>query len=249
MNIIGIIPARFGSTRFPGKPLVDIGGISMVERVYRQAMNSGVLSGVVVATDDQRIVDAVISFGGIAVLTDVRHPSGTDRCAEAVTLINGEFDAVINIQGDEPFIHPEQIRLLAGAISDQGAQIATLIKAIVSSDELFNPNQPKVVVSSTQEALYFSRQAIPFVKSVETRDWCQNHAFYKHIGIYAYRTTVLHELTKLPQGKLETAESLEQLRWLENGYRIRVRETVHETVAVDTPEDVGKALMHLQSLA
>ncbi|MFM1744457.1 MAG: 3-deoxy-manno-octulosonate cytidylyltransferase [Bacteroidota bacterium] len=247
MNIIGIIPSRFGSTRFPGKPLIDIGGMSMVERVYRQAMTSDVFDLVVVATDDKRIFDAVTLFGGKAVMTDSSHPSGTDRCAEVMAGIGDGFDAVVNIQGDEPFIHPGQIRLLTEAIAEEGAQIATLVKRIGGEEELFNPNQPKVVVSATGEALYFSRQAIPYVKSAGPNSWSGSHVFFKHIGIYAYRTGVLAEITRLPQGKLELAESLEQLRWLEHGYRIRVRETPFETVAIDTPDDLGKALQFLRS--
>lgn len=247
MNIIGIIPARYASTRFPGKPLVDIGGVTMIERVYRQAAESGVLSQVVVATDDQRISDAVSRFGGRVVLTDPGHPSGTDRCAEAMVKLDDVADAVINIQGDEPFIHPHQIRLLAEAISGDGAQIATLVKPINDNRELFNPNLPKVVVSSYGEAIYFSRQAIPFVKSAEPQNWASEHVFYKHIGIYAYRSKVLQQITGLPQGRLELAESLEQLRWLEHGYRIKVRETTHETVAIDTPGDLEKAMHFLQS--
>lgn len=247
MNIIGIIPARFGSTRFPGKPLVDIGGVSMIERVYRQAIGSGVLSSVVVATDDERIFDAVSRFGGLAVMTDPGHPSGTDRCAETISKMGSGYEAVINIQGDEPFIHPDQIRLLAEAISEEGAQIATLVKCIKSGEDLFNPNQPKVVVSAKGDALYFSRQAIPFVKSVEPSGWSSEHVFCKHIGIYAYKADVLHSITRLPQGRLEVAESLEQLRWLEHGYRISVRVTEHETVAIDTPEDLEKAMRFLHS--
>lgn len=245
MNIIGIIPSRFGSTRFPGKPLVEIGGMSMVERVYRQAIVSDVFDRVVIATDDKRIFDAVIMFGGNVVMTDSGHPSGTDRCAEVMDMIGEGFDAVVNIQGDEPFIHPGQIRLIAEAISQEGAQIATLVKRIDSEVDLFNPNQPKVVVSTTGEALYFSRQAIPHIKSVEPDAWIRNHVFFKHIGIYAYRSEVLREISRLPQGKLELAESLEQLRWLEHGYRIRVRETPFETVAIDTPEDLVRAMEFL----
>jgi 3-deoxy-manno-octulosonate cytidylyltransferase (CMP-KDO synthetase) len=249
MEIIGVIPARYASTRFPGKPLVDIGGMTMIERVYRQALQSGVLAQVVVATDDQRIYDAVSKFGGMAIMTDPGHPSGTDRCSEAVLKMDDLYDAVINIQGDEPFIHPDQIRLLADAVSEEGAQIATLVKVIQGDDELFNPNSPKVVVSAQGEALYFSRQAIPFVKSAEQSQWSASHRFYKHIGIYGYRTDVLQQITQLPQGALELAESLEQLRWLEHGYRIRVRETQHETVAIDTPNDLEKAIYFLSSLS
>lgn len=246
MKILGVIPARYASTRFPGKPLAMIGGQTMVERVYRQAGKAGALSAVVVATDDQRIADTVRSFGGEVVMTASEHPSGTDRCAEALRLVDGHYDAVVNIQGDEPFIHPGQIDLLCGALAEEGAEIATLVKVIRHAHELNNPNSPKVVMASNGDAMYFSRQAIPYFKGADTADWIQHHTYYKHIGIYGYRADILPRLTRLAQGKLEQAESLEQLRWLEHGYRIRTRVTEAETIAVDTPEDLQVAEEYLK---
>jgi 3-deoxy-manno-octulosonate cytidylyltransferase (CMP-KDO synthetase) len=241
MKILGIIPARFASTRFPGKPLALIGDKSMIERVYLQACKSNYLNKVVIATDDERIAMHAKSFGAEVVMTSDQHPSGTDRCAEVILNSASEWDAVINIQGDEPFIKPEQIDLLAACFLNKEVQIATLIKEISSHAELINTNSPKVVINEKGDALYFSRQPIPFLKGVEMSEWIANHLYYKHIGIYGYRTDVLLELTKLQQGKLEKAESLEQLRWLENGYTIRTRITPFETLAIDTPEDLNKA--------
>ncbi len=238
MRILGVIPARYASSRYPGKPLALIAGKSMIHRVYEQAKKAGSLHQVLVATDDARIADCVRGFGGEVVMTRSDHPSGTDRCAEALQLSGAPFDAVINIQGDEPFIHPGQIDLVAEALAEDGVQLATLIKRITKHEELFNVNTPKVVLSAGGDALYFSRQAIPYLKGHPDSDWTRLHPYFKHIGIYGYDATVLPLLTRLNQGLLEAAESLEQLRWLENGFRIRTKVTEFETIAVDTPADL-----------
>ena len=240
MKIIGIIPARYASTRFPAKPLVDIAGKSMIERVYLQAKKSKILTDVVVATDDERIVLHVKSFGGKVVMTSEMHQSGTDRCFEAVNTFCPDADLVINIQGDEPFIQPEQIDLVASCFRSADTQIATLVKIIKTEEELFNLNIPKVVLNAQKEAMLFSRQTIPAIRGKEEQEWLKNFTFYKHIGIYAYRTSILNEITRLKPSSLELAESLEQLRWLENGYKIKVELTDFESVAVDTPEDLKK---------
>lgn len=243
-SIIGLIPARFASTRFPGKPLADIGGKPMIQRVYEQA--SKVLPVVYVATDDDRIANAVTSFGGKVVMTSVNHQSGTDRCREALEkaqeLENRTFNAVINIQGDEPFINPKQIEQLAAAFEDESTEIATLIKKVSSKDDLFNANKPKVVVNLKGEALYFSRSPIPYLRGIEQDAWHAVHTFYNHIGLYGYRADILDQITRLEQGILEKCESLEQLRWLENGYKIAVYETDMESISIDTPEDLQKLI-------
>ncbi|MBP8790279.1 MAG: 3-deoxy-manno-octulosonate cytidylyltransferase [Breznakibacter sp.] len=240
--ILGLIPARFASTRFPGKPLADIGGKPMIQRVYEQSAK--ILSTVYVATDDERIASTVRSFGGKVVMTSESHQSGTDRCEEAlqqVEKIEGRlFSAVINIQGDEPFISPLQIEQLAQAMTNPATEIATLVKKVMAATDLFNPNKPKVVVGTKNEALYFSRSPIPYLRGVKEEEWHQKHDFYNHIGLYGYRSDILGCITKLPQGKLELCESLEQLRWLENGYRIAVMETNLESISIDTPEDLAK---------
>lgn len=240
MKIIGIIPARYASTRFPAKPLIDIGGKSMIQRVYVQAKKSKSLTDVVVATDDNRIAEHVKSFGGNVVMTSESHQSGTDRCFEAINTFCKDADVVINIQGDEPFIHPEQIDLVASCFASADVQIATLVKKITTDEELFNVNIPKVLLNKNKEAILFSRQTIPHIRGKEMQEWLKNYTFYKHIGIYAYRTKVLSEITALKQSPLELAEALEQLRWLENGYKIKVEITDFESVAVDTPEDLKK---------
>ena len=236
--ILGIIPARYASTRFPGKPLVNIDGKPMIQRVYEQALKAD-LDDVVIATDDNRIAKAVRDFGGHVVLTSENHPSGTDRCAEALQLFKGDWTAVVNIQGDEPYIQPSQINAIASLLKN-GAPIATLVKKIDSIEELTNINSPKVVLGNTSNALYFSRQPIPFQKGIDINDWLNHGTYYKHIGIYGYQSAILPELTQLKQGVLEMAESLEQLRWLENGYIIRTAETTENTVAIDTPEDLSR---------
>lgn len=241
MKAIGIIPSRYASTRFPGKPLTDLAGKPMVQRVYEQARKSRRLSEVIVATDDERIFSCVESFGGKAVMTADSHQSGTDRCAEVVSKYAG-FDVAVNIQGDEPFIDPTQIDILIECFTKPHVQIATLIKQIHTVDELFNTNTPKVVIDHDGRALYFSRQPIPFQRNIPEATWLQSQTYFKHIGIYGYRTDILTALTRLPVSQLEQAESLEQLRWLENGYSIQTAETAFETLAVDTPGDVERVL-------
>lgn len=237
-KILGIIPARYASTRFPGKPLVDINGKTMIRRVYEQALKAN-LHKVVVATDDERIASEVKSFGGDFILTSDLHQSGTDRCAEVASILTG-YDVVINIQGDEPFIDPEQISLLVSCFLDEKVQLATLIKEIKDNSELFNTNIPKVVINSNLQAIYFSRNPIPFIRNAEQENWKDHHQFYKHIGIYGYKTATLLNITQLSPSSLELAESLEQLRWLENGYQIQTKVTAIETIAIDTPEDLQK---------
>ncbi|GAL87049.1 3-deoxy-manno-octulosonate cytidylyltransferase [Sporocytophaga myxococcoides] len=239
MNILGIIPARYASTRFPAKPLIDIGGKSMIRRVYEQAKKAKLLSNVVVATDNNEIFDHVKSFGGNVVMTKEEHPSGTDRCFEALEKTSGNFDFVINIQGDEPFIHPEQIDLLASALN-QETELATLVKKIEDQETLFNHNTPKVIFDKYKEAIYFSRQTIPYIRGAEPEQWLSKAAFYKHIGIYAYRSDILKAITSLETGSLEKSESLEQLRWLENGFKIKVEITTYESVGIDVPSDLEK---------
>ena len=250
MKIVGIIPARFASSRFPGKPLVDINGISMITRVYLQASKAALLDKVVVATDDKRIYDEVVSHGGAAVMTSENHRSGTERCNEVVEKLaaSGEnYDIAINIQGDEPFIEPSQIDGIAAFFKNPEIKIATLVKEIKSNDELFSPNVVKAVLGKDKKALYFSRHPIPFLRGVGQNEWLKKMTFYKHIGIYAYRTDVLAEIVKLPFGKLEEAESLEQLRWLENDFSVYTEETDFESIAVDTPEDLIKIINILNS--
>jgi 3-deoxy-manno-octulosonate cytidylyltransferase (CMP-KDO synthetase) len=240
MNILGIIPARFGSTRFPGKPLVNINGISMIQRVYEQCTKSSRLSRVIIATDDERIAQHVKSFNGEVMMTSPYHLSGTDRCAEIVRKESGKWDAVINIQGDEPYIHPEQIDLLCSCFEIADVKIATLVKKILSPDELFNHNNVKVVLNNRKEAIYFSRLPIPYNRNFPEQDWLKQSTYYKHIGIYGYRSKMLTELASLEKTNLEITESLEQLRWIENGYTIHAAVTSHESVAIDTPEDLEK---------
>jgi 3-deoxy-manno-octulosonate cytidylyltransferase (CMP-KDO synthetase) len=239
MKTLGIIPSRYASTRFPGKPLVQIDGKSMIQRVYEQSSLSKSLDQVVVATDDVRIAEEVKRFGGSYIMTSDTHQSGTDRCAEVVAQLKG-YDHVINIQGDEPYINPEQIDLLASCFQEKNVQLATLVKVITSQEELINTNTPKVVLNAAGEALYFSRQTIPHIRSSPEKDWLKAHIFYKHIGIYGYTTTALNEITQLPSSSLERAENLEQLRWLENGYRIQTKITTLETLAIDTPDDLNR---------
>jgi 3-deoxy-manno-octulosonate cytidylyltransferase (CMP-KDO synthetase) len=239
VRILGIIPARYASTRFPAKALVDIGGKSMIQRVYEQSTKATQLDQVIVATDDERIFNHVQSFGGKAVMTSDHHQSGTDRCYEALTKTDETYDYVINIQGDEPFISPDPIDHLAGVLTGE-TELATLVKVIDSDEILFNPNVPKAVLNKRNEVMYFSRQTIPYLRNEETESWLQKHVFYKHIGIYAYRSDVLAEITKLPVSSLEKAEALEQLRWLENGYAIRAVVTSDDSHGVDTPDDLDR---------
>lgn len=235
MKIIGIIPARYASTRFPGKPLVSIGAKTMIHRVYEQAKKAQTLTEVIVATDDERIFKEVEGFGGQAVMTSPTHQNGTERCAEVAQ--NLDADVIINIQGDEPFIQPEQIDLLANLfkVNLKTTPIATLIKEHPLDGELRNSSRIKVVVNKDLNALYFSRSIIPFQRDSNKALSIQ---YYKHIGIYGFRKDVLLELVKLPPSSLELAESLEQLRWLENGYTIQCAITTFESASVDTPEDL-----------
>ena len=239
MRFIAIIPARYASTRFPGKPLANLGGKTVIERVYTQV--SSVVPDTYVATDDSRIFDAVTAFGGRCVMTSPDHKSGTDRIAEAAKKIGGDFDVVLNVQGDEPFVRREQIEALCRCFDNEATQIATLGKPFEDMAAVENPNSPKIVVDNQGFALYFSRSVIPFVRGVERDAWLEKYPFLKHLGLYAYRKEVLGEVTRLPQSSLEKAESLEQLRWLQNGYRIRVAVTHFETVGIDTPEDLQRA--------
>lgn len=242
LRFVAIIPARYASTRFPGKPLVEIGGKSMIQRVFEQVKLA--VDDVYVATDDQRIYEAVLAFGGNAIMTSNQHKSGTDRCFEAFTKIDEWFDVVINVQGDEPFIQPEQIESLQNCFIDDETQIATLVKRITEKDidSLFNPNTPKVVIDNQNNALYFSRSPIPYKRGSKEENWLNEHEYYKHIGIYAYRSEVLNEIVKMPPSKLEITESLEQLRWLENGMRVKVGFTDVETQGIDTPEDLERVM-------
>jgi 3-deoxy-manno-octulosonate cytidylyltransferase (CMP-KDO synthetase) len=246
MKILGIIPARYESSRFPGKPLIDIAGISMIRRVYEQTLKSTSLSKVVVATDDKRIYDHVKSFGAEVMMTSDKHLSGTDRCGE-IALNYPEFDILVNIQGDEPLIDPLQIDLLCTCFNKADTSIATLVKKVVSEDELFNENTPKVIINKQLEAVYFSRSTIPFLRGIKHENWLRSHTFYKHIGIYAFRNRTLSEIIQLPVSTLEKAESLEQLRWIENGYKIQVAITELESQAIDTPEDLQKILTIIKS--
>lgn len=248
MKFIGIIPARYASTRFPAKPLAILGGKPVIQRVYEQV--SSILDDVYVATDDHRIEQAVLNFGGKVVMTSVDHQSGTDRCYEAYLKVAQRFDVVINIQGDEPFIQKSQIESLKSCfLSDKQTDIATLVKPFTTEHslaDLENPNSPKVVVGVDHTALYFSRSVIPYFRNVEKGEWLKSHRFFKHIGLYAYKAEVLAEITHLKQSPLELAESLEQLRWLENGYRIKVAETDIETIGIDTPNDLERAEQFLK---
>jgi 3-deoxy-manno-octulosonate cytidylyltransferase (CMP-KDO synthetase) len=242
MKTLGIIPARFGSTRFPGKPLADIFGMPMILRVVEQAEKANALSDVVVATDDERIASAVRAAGKNVVMTSSNHPSGTDRCLEALTILGKEADAVINIQGDEPYVKPEQIDQLAELISREESDIATLCVQIEDPSWLSDPNKVKLVSDEQGNAMYFSRQAIPFIKDLPMKQWLSAHAYFKHLGLYAYKSTVLKNICALPVSSMEKAESLEQLRWLQHGLRIKVGITHWETPAIDTPEDLEKLL-------
>jgi len=250
MKTVAVIPARYQSSRMPGKPLADILGKPMIWWVYQAAKKCEKLDDLVIATDDERIAAAVRAFGGQAVMTSDQHRSGTDRCYEAYQKVGAGFEVVINIQGDEPFIHPEQIETLKRCFDDPATEIATLVKPFDPNGDfegtLFNPNSPKVVFNKRMEALYFSRSIIPYIRGEQYTEWLKTHTFYKHIGLYAYRAETLREITALPQSELEKAESLEQLRWLENGYRIKVGITHQETIGIDTPEDMARAIEFME---
>lgn len=240
MKFIAIIPARYASTRFPGKPLVSIQGKPMVQHVYEKVTQSGLFEKVIVATDDNRIQKAVEEFGGEVALTDVNQQSGTDRCGEVINKLEEVFDVVVNIQGDEPFIKQEQLEDLVSLFRKTPAQIGTLKKELSNSEDVFNPNIVKVVDGLDKRAIYFSRNPIPFVRDFEQKDWLSKQKFYKHIGLYGYRFDVLKELVQLQSSMLEMSESLEQLRWLENGYQIFIAETKFESIGIDTPDDLSK---------
>lgn len=247
MRFVGIIPARYASTRFPGKPLADLGGKPMIQRVYEQAKKA--LADVVVATDDERIYNCVKAFGGEVVMTRADHKCGTDRCLEAFEKLGIRGEAVvINIQGDEPFIQPEQIEAIKSCFDDATTQIATLVKPLTEADgleALENPNTPKVVMAPDGTALLFSRSVIPYLRGIDKSEWLAQHLHYKHIGMYAYRAQVLKQITQLPQTPMEKAESLEQLRWLENGYKIKVAVCHTASIGIDTPADLERAIEFL----
>lgn len=247
MKFLAIIPARYASTRFPGKPLADLNGKPIIEHVYERV--SKVFEHTLVATDDERIADAVRQFGGHVQLTRSDHRSGTDRCYEAYVLSGIEADVVVNVQGDEPFIALSQLNAVQQCFAEEDTEIATLVRPFAPDatwEELQNPNSPKVVVDSSDRALYFSRSVIPYLRGKEKAEWPVFHTFYKHIGIYAYRVDVLQQIVSLPQSSLELAESLEQLRWLQAGYRIKVGYTDAETIGIDTPEDLERAKAFLK---
>jgi len=240
MKVLGVIPARYSSTRFPGKPLAMIHGKTMIQRVYEQCQKTPTLAKVIVATDDHRIFNHVKSWGGHVSMTDKNHQSGTDRCNEVLSQQKEHFDVVVNIQGDEPFIEPSQIENLTESFANPSTQISSLAKKIHKPEELFNPNSVKVVIGDQGQALYFSRSVIPFIRGAKEEEFLQKHEFFKHLGIYAYRSEVLKEICKLATAVLEQAESLEQLRWLSAGYRISMQITEKEGVSIDTPEDLSK---------
>ena len=235
---IAIIPARYASTRFPGKPLVKIGSKTMIELVHEQATKCKLLTKVIIATDHDLIRNAVLAFGGQVIMTSESCQSGTDRCAEVISKLELEEQIILNVQGDEPFIQPDQIEELVMLMQNEQIEIGTLAKRIIEMDAVVNPNVVKIVRSSAGKALLFSRNPIPFVRGKAQNEWLQNADFYKHIGMYAYKKSILGELSKLPVGNLEKAESLEQLRWMEAGYEIFVAETEYESIGIDTPEDL-----------
>lgn len=240
MKVLALIPARYASTRFPAKPLSNIAGQTMIERVYHRVCE--VFEHAYVATDHEAIYNECVRFGGRVVMTSTEHRSGTDRCFEAMNKIGGQWDIVVNIQGDEPFIATEQLRQIQDLFLDPQAQIATLVKPFLKNEDITNPNSPKVVLDKQGFALYFSRSVIPFIRSAKPCAWADTFTYYKHIGLYGYRSDVLQKITALPTGELEKAESLEQLRWLENGYRIKTATTTAESYAIDTPEDLKHIL-------
>ncbi len=249
MNILGIIPARFQSSRFPGKPLAPIGNKTMIQRVYEQASKSKLLNKVVIATDDDRIVKEVRNFGGEVLLTAPEHLNGTSRCNEVFEKLNKQnpdfYGGVVNIQGDEPFIDPDQIDMLCNLLIKQNAEIATLAKPINTEEELFNPNVVKLVLNKKNEVLYFSRNPIPYLRNSHKEDWIKNHTFFKHIGIYGFNSKIFIEINKLQASQLELAESLEQLKWLENDYKIKVDITEIESFGIDTEEDLQKLINNI----
>jgi 3-deoxy-manno-octulosonate cytidylyltransferase (CMP-KDO synthetase) len=245
--IVAIIPARYASTRYPGKPLIDIMGKTMIQRVYEQVSKTKLISKVVVATDDQRIFDHVRSFNGFVVMTSGYHPSGTDRCMDAVQQLEENYQYIINVQGDEPFIDPGQVDELAAVLQDGNTELATQMIAVNSYEMLFDRGEVKIVLNSHSEALYFSRMVIPCIKGVDEKEWHLHHPYFRHVGMYAYRRDILEQITKLPVSSLEKAESLEQLRWLENGFKIKCVLTGFESHCIDVPDDVEKVLKLVRS--
>lgn len=245
MKVLGVIPARYGSSRFPGKPLIEIKGKSMIQRVYERSSQSEILDDLVVATDDERIFEAVKKFGGKAVMTSMDHQSGTDRCLEAMKKVEGEYDVIINIQGDEPFIDPTQITDVAKCFSDDDSDIATLVKKVHHAEELFNPSMVKVVINNRDQAMYFSRSVIPYLHEVPKESWTEQYEFLEHVGIYGYTSKALEAITELPISSLEVHEKLEQLRWLENGFTIKVAYTDVESEPIDTQEDLERILKRM----
>lgn len=241
MKILGIIPARYASTRFPGKPMIDIMGKSMLQRVYEQTKKCTKLSDVIIATDDNRIANHAKSFGANVVITKAEHPSGTDRCFEAYKNFTANHNYIINIQGDEPFIDPVQIDLLCD-LCDGNTELATLMIKCHNHEVLFDKGEVKITLNNNNEALYFSRMVIPFIKGVDEKEWHKHFNYFRHVGMYAYRIDILEKVTRLEPSALEKAESLEQLRWLENGFKIKCAETLHDSHCIDTPEDVDKVL-------
>ena len=238
-KVVAVIPARYASSRYPGKPLVDIGGKPMIQRTYERVASVSGWDRIIVATDDTRIFDVANAFGAEVMMTREDHVSGTDRCAEVLENVSEKVDYVVNIQGDEPFIEPDQLIEITNAFRSN-APIYTLVKQITTIDTLFNPNSPKVVLDADQQALYFSRHAIPYMRGLPQEDWLSQHRYFKHIGLYAYRSDILPKLNQLPSSDLERAESLEQLRWLQHGFQIQTVETQFETIGIDSPEDLEK---------
>jgi 3-deoxy-manno-octulosonate cytidylyltransferase (CMP-KDO synthetase) len=249
-HFCGIIPARYASSRFPGKPLARIGNKTMIQRVYEQAQKS--IGSVYVATDDERIQDAVLQFGGKVIMTSAEHQSGTDRCAEAAAKIasvkGNRVDIIVNIQGDEPFIRPEQIDLLKSCFDDKSVEIATLIRKTRPGEDIINPNQPKVIIDTSGNAIYFSRAVIPFHRDCELSEWANKYSFFKHVGLYAYTADALKKITSFERSYLEIAESLEQNRWIENGIKIRTALTEWESIGIDTPDDLERAILSLDHI-
>ena len=242
MKYLALIPARYASTRFPAKPLAILGEKTIIQHVYERV--SSVFEHAYVVTDDERIETCVLAFGGRCIMTGTHHKSGTDRCYEALEKLGADYDVVVNVQGDEPFIATSQLETIKACFADAQTQIATLVKPFLPADgieALENPNSPKVVLDNNNYAIYFSRSVIPYLRGVEKSEWLETHTFYKHIGLYAYRSQVLKEITSMPLGELEQAESLEQLRWLQAGFRIKVGTTDVETIGIDTPEDLERA--------
>ena len=248
MKAVGIIPSRYASTRFPGKPLLDIHGKSMIQHVYEQSAKSASLHKLVVATDDSRIFEHVQSFGGEVLMTGADHANGTDRCWDALQQLGTDYQYVINIQGDEPFIDPRQIDELAAVLQDGMVELATQMIPVSTHEELFDRGEVKIVLNDKMEALYFSRMVIPFIKGKDEKEWHLHFNYHRHVGMYAYRRDVLEEISKIPVSSLEQAESLEQLRWLEHGFRIKCVPTAFESHCIDTPEDVGKVMRRMGKL-